>query len=101
MFQLENYAADKLIKVAENGQMKITASELEALVSGELIGDKNIVLPGVSGLSASKKNDISFLENLKYLSEDLKIDAGIIFVAADMNISQFKNKNVTKVSNLR
>jgi hypothetical protein len=55
MFQMENYAVDKLIKVAEDGQMKITASELEALVSGELIGDKNIVLTGVSGLSASKK----------------------------------------------
>ncbi|MDR0820014.1 MAG: UDP-3-O-(3-hydroxymyristoyl)glucosamine N-acyltransferase [Endomicrobium sp.] len=79
--------------------MKITASELEVIVSGELIGDKNIVLTGVSGLSVAKKNDISFLGNLKYLSEALKTDAGIIFVSADMDISQFKNKNVIKVSN--
>ncbi|WP_096525819.1 hypothetical protein [Candidatus Endomicrobiellum trichonymphae] len=52
--------------------MKITASELEELVSGELIGDKNIVLTGISGLSAANKDDIS----------------------------RFKNKNVIKVSNL-
>jgi hypothetical protein len=38
---LKNYAADKLIKVTKDGQMKITSSELEALVLGEFIGDKN------------------------------------------------------------
>ncbi|GMO53197.1 MAG: hypothetical protein Ta2C_04310 [Candidatus Endomicrobiellum trichonymphae] len=51
--------------------MKITASELEELVSGELIGDKSIVLTDISGLSAANEDDIS----------------------------RFKNKNVIKVSN--
>jgi hypothetical protein len=40
--------------MAEDGQMEIMASELEVFVSGELIGDKNIVLTSVSGLSAVK-----------------------------------------------
>jgi hypothetical protein len=35
--------------------MKITASEFEALVLGELIGDENIALIGVSGFSGAKK----------------------------------------------
>jgi len=79
--------------------MKITAAELAAIVSGKLFGDEDIVLTGVSGLSVAKESEISFLENLKYLSEALKSRAGIIFIANDMDISQFTNKNIIKVPN--
>ncbi|MDR3256287.1 MAG: UDP-3-O-(3-hydroxymyristoyl)glucosamine N-acyltransferase [Endomicrobium sp.] len=79
--------------------MKLTASELAVIVSGELIGDKSVVLTGVNGLSAAKKNEISFLGNLKYLSDALKTDAGAIFISVDTDISQFESKNIIKVSN--
>ncbi|MCA6085519.1 UDP-3-O-(3-hydroxymyristoyl)glucosamine N-acyltransferase [Candidatus Endomicrobiellum agilis] len=81
--------------------MKLTALELATIVSGELIGDKSIVLTGANGLLEAKKNEISFLESLKYLSKALKTEAGIIFVAADTDILQFKDKNVIKVSDPR
>jgi UDP-3-O-[3-hydroxymyristoyl] glucosamine N-acyltransferase len=79
--------------------MNLTASELAVIVSGELVGDKNIVLTGVNSLVDAKENEISFLGNLKYFSEVLKTKAGVIFVASDMDISEFKNKNIIKVVN--
>jgi UDP-3-O-[3-hydroxymyristoyl] glucosamine N-acyltransferase len=77
--------------------MRFTASEVAEIVSGELIGDKNVILTGINSLLDAKKNEISFLGNLKYFSEALKTEAGIIFVTIDTDISQFKNKNIIKV----
>jgi UDP-3-O-[3-hydroxymyristoyl] glucosamine N-acyltransferase len=77
--------------------MRLTSSKLATIVSGELIGDESIVLTGVNGLSDARENEISFLGNLKYLSEALKTDAGIILVANDIDISKFKNKNIIRV----
>ncbi|GHT68926.1 UDP-3-O-acylglucosamine N-acyltransferase [Endomicrobiia bacterium] len=79
--------------------MKLTASELAVIVEGELIGDKNIILTGANDISEAKKNEISFLGNLKYFTEALKTEAGIIFVADDTDISKFQDKNIIKVSN--
>jgi UDP-3-O-[3-hydroxymyristoyl] glucosamine N-acyltransferase len=79
--------------------MKLTASEVAKIVSGELVGDKDIVLTGVNSLSDAKENEISFLGNSKYFSEILKTVAGVIFVAVDADISKFKNKNIIRVTN--
>lgn len=81
--------------------MKITASELAVIVSGKLFGNENVVLTGVNELSVAKESEVSFLGNLKYLSEALKSKAGIIFIADDMDISQFTNKNIIKVPDPR
>ncbi|MCA6071604.1 MAG: UDP-3-O-(3-hydroxymyristoyl)glucosamine N-acyltransferase [Endomicrobium sp.] len=79
--------------------MKLTASELATIVSGALIGDKDILLTGVNGLIEAKVNEISFLGNLKYLSEALKTEAGVILVATDTDVSKFQGKNIIKVAN--
>ncbi|MCA6070448.1 MAG: UDP-3-O-(3-hydroxymyristoyl)glucosamine N-acyltransferase [Endomicrobium sp.] len=79
--------------------MKLTASELVAIVSGELIGDKDILLTGVNCLVEAKANEISFLGSLKYLSEALKTEAGVVLVASDTDASKFKGKNIIKVEN--
>lgn len=79
--------------------MRFTAIELAALVSGELIGNKDIVLTGVNGLLEAKSNEVSFLGNLKYLQEALNTQAGVIFVGLDSDVVQFKNKNIIKVKN--
>jgi len=79
--------------------MQLTSSELATIVSGELIGDGSIILTGVNGLSDARENEISFLGNLKYLQEALKTGAGIIFIANDIDISKFKNKNIIRVLN--
>jgi UDP-3-O-[3-hydroxymyristoyl] glucosamine N-acyltransferase len=81
--------------------VKLTALELAAVVFGELVGDKDIVLSGVNDLALAKKSEIAFLEDLRYFSDALKTEAGVIFVAADMDLSEFKNKNIIKVANPR
>ncbi|MDR2676842.1 MAG: UDP-3-O-(3-hydroxymyristoyl)glucosamine N-acyltransferase [Endomicrobium sp.] len=82
--------------------MRLTSLELAKIVSGELIGDSNIILTGVNGLASAKKDEISFLCNLKYLPVASETNAGVIFVANDINISpHLKNKNLIKVQNPR
>ncbi|MDR1122474.1 MAG: UDP-3-O-(3-hydroxymyristoyl)glucosamine N-acyltransferase [Endomicrobium sp.] len=79
--------------------MKFIAFELATLVSGELIGNKNVILTGANGLLEAKSNEVSFLGNLKYLQEALSTQAGVIFVGLDSDVAQFKNKNIIKVKN--
>jgi UDP-3-O-[3-hydroxymyristoyl] glucosamine N-acyltransferase len=81
--------------------MKLTSAELAAIVSGELVGDKHTVLRGVNTLLNAKKDEVSFLDNSKYISEALKTEAGVIFVAINIGISKFRNKNVIMVPNPR
>ena len=52
-----NNAASKSIKL----------SEIAALVGGELVGDRNLVITGVAGIKEAQKGDITFLSNVKYL----------------------------------
>jgi UDP-3-O-[3-hydroxymyristoyl] glucosamine N-acyltransferase len=79
--------------------MRLTSLELTSIVSGELIGGKDVVLTGVNGLLEAKSNEISFLGNLKYLHDALNTQAGVIFVGTDIDVVQFKNKNIIKVKN--
>lgn len=77
--------------------MELTAKRLSQIVSGELVGDASTVLTGVNSLSNAKKNDISFLGNLKYLHDALTTKAGVTLIPLSMDISQFKGKNIIKV----
>jgi UDP-3-O-[3-hydroxymyristoyl] glucosamine N-acyltransferase len=79
--------------------MRLKAFELAEIVSGELIGDGDVILTGVNGLSEANSNEISFLGNLKYLQHALNTQAGVTFVGLDIDIFQFKNKNIIKVKN--
>jgi UDP-3-O-[3-hydroxymyristoyl] glucosamine N-acyltransferase len=79
--------------------MRFIAFELATLVSGELIGNRDVILTGANGLLEAKSNEVSFLGNLKYLREALSTQAGVIFVGLDSNVAQFKNKNIIKVKN--
>ncbi|MFH1504415.1 MAG: UDP-3-O-(3-hydroxymyristoyl)glucosamine N-acyltransferase [Candidatus Omnitrophota bacterium] len=46
--------------------MKYTLREIAELVNGELIGDSEIIITGISGIKEAKKGDITFLANSKY-----------------------------------
>jgi len=48
--------------------MKFTLREIADLVKGELIGDPNTVVTGISGIKEAKEGDITFLANSKYSS---------------------------------
>lgn len=47
---------------------KFTLLEIAKLVEGELVGDENIAITGISGIKEAKKGDITFLANSKYES---------------------------------
>jgi UDP-3-O-[3-hydroxymyristoyl] glucosamine N-acyltransferase len=48
--------------------MRKTLKEIAQLIQGEVVGDGNIVITGVSGIKEAKDGDITFLANPKYLS---------------------------------
>ena len=47
---------------------KFTLLEIAKLVEGELVGDENIAITGISGIKEAKKGDVTFLANSKYES---------------------------------
>jgi UDP-3-O-[3-hydroxymyristoyl] glucosamine N-acyltransferase len=79
--------------------MRLTAGELTKLSDGELVGNADEILTGVNGLSEAKIGDVSFLGNLKYLSDALNTKASALFISKDVDASQFSVKNLIKVSN--
>lgn len=46
--------------------MKFKLGEIANLISGELVGDPEIDITGISGIKEAKKGDITFLANSKY-----------------------------------
>ncbi|MDR3243743.1 MAG: hypothetical protein LBT79_03225, partial [Elusimicrobiota bacterium] len=79
--------------------MRLTTAQITKIVSGELIGDASKIIKGVNGLDKANEDEISFLSNMKYLSQAINAKAGALFIPANMDISQFQNKNIIKVSN--
>jgi UDP-3-O-[3-hydroxymyristoyl] glucosamine N-acyltransferase len=59
--------------------MRKTVKEIAALIGGDVIGDANTVITGISGIKEAKEGDITFLANLKYapLVEKTKASAVI------------------------
>ncbi len=48
--------------------MRFILKEIAHLVKGEVVGDPNIAITGISGIKEAKKGDITFLANPKYAS---------------------------------
>lgn len=46
--------------------MRYTLSDIAGLVDGELVGNPDIVITGISGIKEAKEGDITFLANPKY-----------------------------------
>ncbi|MDD5449683.1 MAG: UDP-3-O-(3-hydroxymyristoyl)glucosamine N-acyltransferase [Candidatus Omnitrophica bacterium] len=66
-------------------QKTVTLKEITDLVGGELEGDPNVVITGVSGLKEAREGEIAFLANPKYeflLGDNLKASA--VIVSKDM-----------------
>ncbi len=46
--------------------MRSALSEIAKLIDGELVGDPNVIITGVSGIKEAKAGDITFLANSRY-----------------------------------
>ncbi len=45
---------------------------LAEIIDAEIIGDKNIVIKGISDIETAEKGDITFLSNIKYQPKFVK-----------------------------
>jgi len=59
--------------------MHKTLAEIANIVNGEVVGDKDLVITGLSGIEDAKEGDLTFLANSKYipLSKNTKATANI------------------------
>ena len=66
--------------ISGDGASTITAEAIAALVSGELIGEGDIVVDGVAPLDRAAPNHLSILSAAKYAPMMATTDAGVVLV---------------------
>lgn len=49
------------------GAIRKTLKEIAQLIDGEVLGDEDVVITGISGIKEAQDGDLTFLANLKYL----------------------------------
>ena len=64
--------------------MHKTLGEIAQLIDGEVVGDKSIVVTGVSGIKEARYGDITFLANPKYLTLLDKTCASAVITSRDI-----------------
>ena len=67
--------------------MRKTLAEIAKIVEGEVVGDKNVVITGLSGIKEAEKGDLTFLANSKYLPLLKKTNASAIIIPRDLKVS--------------
>ncbi|MCP4652747.1 MAG: UDP-3-O-(3-hydroxymyristoyl)glucosamine N-acyltransferase [Candidatus Omnitrophica bacterium] len=76
--------------------MKFTLGEIARLIGGELVGDPDVVITGVSGIKEAKSGDITFLANQKYDSLLLNTKASAVITtkdASNLSVPSVKTNN--------
>lgn len=63
--------------------MQSTLSEIAKLIDGEVIGDPDIIITGVSGIKEARAGDITFLANSRYGSLAEETNASAIITSKD------------------
>lgn len=67
--------------------MPKTLKEIAEFIDGELVGDANIIITGISGIKEAVEGDITFLANPKYLPLIKKTHASAIITSQDIETS--------------
>ena len=65
--------------------MNVPLKEIASLVGGEIVGDKDIVIKGVSGIKEANQGEITFVANTKYASLMDSTNASVIIVSRDVD----------------
>ena len=73
-----------------------TLKDINELIDGELLGDGEIEITGVSGIKEARKQEITFVANSRYLSEIEHTQASAIIVGQDI---PYKGKPLIRVAN--
>lgn len=64
--------------------MQKTLKEIAKIIDGEIVGDSDILITGVSGIKEAREGDITFLANPKYLPFIEKTQASAIVTSRDI-----------------
>jgi len=64
--------------------MRLTLGEIAKKIDGNVVGDKDIVITGISGIKEARKGDITFLANPRYTSLLSTTKASAVIVARDV-----------------
>jgi len=67
--------------------MHKTLAEIAQIVEGEVVGDKNLVITGLSGIQEAKQGDLSFVANSKYVPFIKTTKASALIVPRDLTVS--------------
>ena len=65
-----------------------TLKEISELIDGELLGDSEIEIIGVSGIKEAREHELTFVANSKYLREIERTQASAIIVGQDIPYSR-------------
>jgi len=76
--------------------MHKTLAEIANIVNGEVVGDEDLVITGLSGIQEAREGDLTFLANSKYISLSRNTKATAIITSRDIKIS---GKSVIRTDN--
>ena len=66
--------------------MKKTLAQIAEIVKGEVVGDKGLVITGLSGVQEAQKGELTFIANSKYIPLAQTTKASAVLVFRDMRI---------------
>ncbi len=58
--------------------MKYTIKEVSNIIGGEVVGNKNLYITGVSSIENAEEGDISFIKNERFVSKALETKASAV-----------------------
>lgn len=76
--------------------MQKTLAEIAEIIGGEVVGDANTVIRGLSGIFEAKDGDLTFIANNKYIAMAKRTKASAILTPRDLDIS---DKPIVKTDN--
>lgn len=65
--------------------MRLTLNEIAVMLDGELIGDGDVVITGISGIEEAGPGEITFISNTKYLHLLALTGASAVIASRDIN----------------
>ena len=78
------------------GIMRKTLAEIAAIVKGEVVGDQNLVITGLSGIKEAQQGDLTFIANPKYIPLSRTTNASAILTPRDAKVS---GKSIIRTEN--
>ena len=80
--------------------LTLTAAKIAEIVKGQVVGDPERTITGVSGIREAKVTDLSFVGNKRYEQQLSETAAGIILVCADLANAEAENRTLIVCENV-